>query len=143
MTLFNHYCLYYIFLCKFIYILWLRTYLSHIDPFRYSVFFSCPCQFLAQTNCFVVWILILCRQLNLISTTLWITPPGCNAIRTYLLELDLTSGLWWTMKTHFGMEIFVLQRAPSVRDDADGHLIYHTSDILQNRCSWIILQYFF
>lgn len=27
----------------------------------------------------------------------------------------------------------VRQRAPVVRDDADGHLIYHTGDILQNR----------
>lgn len=26
-----------------------------------------------------------------------------------------------------------VKRAPSVRDDADGHLIYHTGDILQNR----------
>jgi hypothetical protein len=26
-----------------------------------------------------------------------------------------------------------VKRAPSIRDDADGHLIYHTGDILQNR----------
>lgn len=26
-----------------------------------------------------------------------------------------------------------LKRAPSIRDDADGHLIYHTGDVLQNR----------
>lgn len=28
-------------------------------------------------------------------------------------------------------------RAPSVEDDEDGHLIYRTGDILQDRCSWI------
>jgi serine/threonine protein kinase len=26
-----------------------------------------------------------------------------------------------------------LQRAPSVKDDADGHLIYHCGDVIQNR----------
>lgn len=26
-----------------------------------------------------------------------------------------------------------LQRAPSVKDDADGHLIYHCGDIIQSR----------
>lgn len=33
------------------------------------------------------------------------------------------------------------QRQPSIRNDADGHLIYHTGDILQNRCSWILWFY--
>lgn len=28
-------------------------------------------------------------------------------------------------------------RAPSVEDDEEGHLIYRTGDILQDRCSWI------
>lgn len=28
-------------------------------------------------------------------------------------------------------------RAPSVEDDEEGHLIYRSGDILQNRCSWI------
>lgn len=35
------------------------------------------------------------------------------------------------------------QRQPSIRDDADGHLIYHNGDILQNRCSWILWLSFF
>lgn len=29
--------------------------------------------------------------------------------------------------------IYKLQRAPSVKDDADGHLIYHCGDLIQNR----------
>lgn len=27
-------------------------------------------------------------------------------------------------------------KVPAIQDDADGHLIYHTGDILHNRCSW-------
>lgn len=27
-------------------------------------------------------------------------------------------------------------KAPAIQDDADGHLIYRTGDILHNRCSW-------
>lgn len=32
------------------------------------------------------------------------------------------------------------QRPPSIQDDQEGHLIYKTGDVLQNRCSW---QFFF
>lgn len=40
-------------------------------------------------------------------------------------------------------------KAPAIQDDADGHLIYRTGDILHNRCSWkfyvkpLFLQIFF
>lgn len=30
-------------------------------------------------------------------------------------------------------------RAPSVEDDDEGHLIYRSGDVLQDRCSWILL----
>lgn len=42
---------------------------------------------------------------------------------------ELDDERWWPEQP---------QKQPSVRDDADGHLIYHTGDILHNRCSWSI-----
>lgn len=32
---------------------------------------------------------------------------------------------------------------PVIQDDADGHLIYHTGDILHHRCSWQFLVFYF
>lgn len=58
---------------------------------------------------------------------------------------------WWIMnwlqqcpaaKNELNESYWKQQRAPSVRDDADGHLIYHTGDVLQNRCSWTIITFF-
>lgn len=45
---------------------------------------------------------------------------------------------WYEHKTtnHTTIVSQQQQPKPTIQDDADGHLIYHTGDILHNRCSW-------
>lgn len=71
--------------------------------------------------------------------------PGCEIELDDTIN-DVTFNQQWQMILAHGWTLngcewldTTQQRQPSIRDDADGHLIYHAGDIIQNRCSWSLL----
>lgn len=81
---------------------------------------------------------LLCGFLNVLS------PLMNEQIRTLADELGWCGLMMMTTDVD-GWMMMVLNligltkqtpKTPAIQDDADGHLIYHTNDILHNRCSW-------
>lgn len=72
---------------------------------------------------------------------------GCFAcdMNTYIYILRI--GHWHIFGEHFKWSHSFNEQAikPPIQDDADGHLIYRTGDMLHNRCSWyyILMQFIF
>lgn len=51
-------------------------------------------------------------------------------------DVDDGQRCWWMDGYEFYRLTKQTPKTPAIQDDADGHLIYHTNDILHNRCSW-------
>lgn len=64
-----------------------------------------------------------------------IVMTGCEWEPNLTVTIMMCVGANWNVEQSL--------KAPAIQDDADGHLIYRTGDILHNRCSWKICEIYY